>query len=142
VALKDRIEAAVNLVQAGVEVGNGALLRFETIGNASVAGAKNRHEARSWLILQGFLPFPGVFVGLRLVIGDVALVDLVVEVVFKDAVRVGGIPFLSHELHLLKDRLLVCMVLALRYRRATLRENIRGVSIPGCHSELESWAWD
>lgn len=80
--------------------------------------------------------------GLGLIIGDVAFVDLVVEVVFKDTVRVRGIPFLSHELHLLKNRLLVCMMLALRYRRATLRKDIRGVSIPGCHSEFESWAWD
>ena len=51
VALVDRIEAAVDLVHADVEVRDGALLRLETIGYALVAGAEDRHEARGRLVL-------------------------------------------------------------------------------------------
>lgn len=116
-ALKNGIQAAVDLMKAGVEVGHGALLRLEAVSNASVAGAKDGHEAGGWLVLQGFLPFPGVFVGLGLVVRNVAFIDFVVKVVFKDAVRVCGIPFLSHKLHLLENRLLVCVgVSATKYK--------------------------
>lgn len=45
--------------------------------------------------------------GLGLVVRNVALVDLVVKVIFEDAVGVRRIPFFSDELHLLEDRLLV-----------------------------------
>jgi hypothetical protein len=107
VALKNGIQAAVDLVETSVKVGNGALLRFKAVGNASVAGTKNGHEPWGWLVLQGFLPFPRVFVRLRLVVRNVALINLVVEIVFEDAVGVRRVPFLGNKLHLLQNRLLV-----------------------------------
>jgi hypothetical protein len=37
----------------------------------------------------------------------VALIDLVVEIVFEDAVGVRRVPFLGNKLHLLQNRLLI-----------------------------------
>jgi hypothetical protein len=84
-ALVNSIEATVDLVQAYVEICDGALLGLQTVCDALVARAENWHEARCRLVLKCLFPLARVFVGLWLVEGDVRFVDLVVEVVLEDA---------------------------------------------------------
>lgn len=110
VALQDGVEAAVDLVQARVELGDGAHLRLEAVGQRLVARAQHRHEARRRLVLQRLLPLARVLVCRRLVKGNVRLVDLVVKVVLEDAVGVGRVPLLGDELDLVQDGLLVCVL--------------------------------
>lgn len=108
VAREDGVEAAVDLVEAGVEVCDGALLGLEAVGEAGEAGAEDGDEARGGLLLEGLLPLAGVLVGERLVEGYVGLVDLVVEVVLEDAAGVRGVVLVEDLLDLVGDGLLVC----------------------------------
>lgn len=108
VARQDLVQTGVDGMQLVIELSDHAPLEKQARNDSGKAGAQYGDVVRPWLLRESLFPFLGVVVRSRLVEGSGVLIDLVVEVRLKSAVGVGWVPFLSDDLNLLRDRLLVC----------------------------------